>query len=54
MKETKVYTHIFINTTTHIKMCKLSQICKQVITRFLSSGYWDVFPLLVPSCCDKS
>jgi hypothetical protein len=33
---------------------KLLQICKQVVTRLLSSRYQDVFALLVPSCCDKS
>jgi hypothetical protein len=32
----------------------LLQICKQVVTRLLSSRYQDVFALLVPSCCDKS
>ena len=31
------------------------QVCEQVATRLLSSGYEDVFALLVPcSCCDKS
>ena len=29
-------------------------ICKQVVTRLLSSWYQDVFALLVPSCCVKS
>jgi hypothetical protein len=29
------------------------QICKQVVTRLLSSRYQDVFALFVPSCCDK-
>jgi hypothetical protein len=38
----------------HVKTHKLLQICKQVVTRFLSSRYQDVFALLVPSCCDKS
>jgi hypothetical protein len=38
----------------HIKTCKLFQICKQVVTRLLSSRYQDVFALLVLSCCDKS
>ena len=42
------------NLYTHIKTCKLLQICKQVVTRLLSSRYQDVFALLVPSCCDKS
>ena len=40
--------------TTHVKTRKLLQICKQVVTRLLSSRYQDVFALLVPSCCDKS
>ena len=40
--------------STHVRMCKLLQICKQVVTRLLSSRYQDVFALLVPSCCDKS
>jgi hypothetical protein len=35
-------------------MRKLLQICKQFVTRLLSSRYQDVFALLVPSCCDKS
>ena len=30
------------------------QICKQVVTRLLSSRYQDMFPLFVLSCCDKS
>jgi hypothetical protein len=29
-------------------------LCKQVVTRLLSSRYQDVFALLVPSCCNKS
>jgi hypothetical protein len=39
---------------TRIKTGKLLQMCKQVVTRLLSSRYQDVFALLVPSCCDKS
>ena len=39
---------------THVKIRKLLQICRQVVTRLLSSRYQDVFTLLVPSCCDKS
>jgi hypothetical protein len=39
---------------THVKMRALLQICKQVVTRLLSSRYQDVFALFVPSCCDKS
>ena len=46
--------HIRIHTYTHIKTRKLLQICKQVVTRLLSSRYQDVSTLLVPSCCDKS
>ena len=38
----------------HVKTHKLLKICKQVVTRLLSSRYQDVFVLLVPSCCDKS
>ena len=38
---------------THTKTRKLIQICKQVVTRLLSTRYQDVFALLVPSCCDK-
>jgi hypothetical protein len=57
-----VRTQLVDNTTmcehnyvyTHIKSRKLLQICKQVVTRLLSSRYQDVFALLVPSCCDKS
>ena len=30
------------------------QICKQVVTRLLSSRYKNVFALLVRNCCDKS
>ena len=30
------------------------KICKEAVTRLLSSRYQDVFALLVPSCCDKS
>ncbi len=37
-----------------VKKRKLSEICKQVVTRLLSSRYQDVFALFVPSCCDKS
>ena len=37
-----------------IKTHKLLQICKQVVTRLLSSRSQDVFALLVPSCCDES
>jgi hypothetical protein len=36
------------------KISKLLQICKQVVTRLLSSRYRVLFALLVPSCCDKS
>jgi hypothetical protein len=43
-----------MTTYTHIKTWKLLQICKQVVTRLLSSRYQDVFALLVLSCCDKS
>jgi hypothetical protein len=43
-----------MTTYTHIKTCKLLQICKQVVTRLLSSRYQDVFALLVLSCCDRS
>ena len=32
----------------------LIKICKQIVTRLLSSRYQDVFALLVPSWCDKS
>jgi hypothetical protein len=39
---------------THVNTRKLLQICKQVVTRLLSSRYQDLFALLVPSCCDKS
>ena len=39
---------------THVTTRKLLQICKQVVTKLLSSRYQDVFALLVPSCCDKS
>ena len=42
------------NFTTHVKLHKLFQICKQVVTKLLSSRYQDVFALLVLSCCDKS
>ena len=31
----------------------LLRICKQILTKSLSSPYQDVFALLVPSCCDK-
>jgi hypothetical protein len=41
------------NRNTHAKTRKLIQICKQVVTRLLSTRYQDVFALLVPSCCDK-
>jgi hypothetical protein len=40
--------------TNNWKSHKLLQICKQVVTRLLSSRYQDVFALLVSSCCDKS
>jgi hypothetical protein len=42
------------NSSTHGKPRKLLQICKQVVTKLLTSRYLDVFALLVPSCCDKS
>jgi hypothetical protein len=38
----------------HVKTRMLLQICKQIVTRLLSSRYQDVFALLVPSCWDKS
>ena len=51
----KRYCHLrMADLYTHVKTLKLSQICKQVVARLLSSRYQDVFALLVPSCCDKS
>ena len=39
----------------HVKTRKLLQICKQVVTRLLSSRYQDVFTLRTAcsQCCDK-
>ena len=39
---------------THVNTRKLLQICKQVVTRLLSSRYQDLFARLVSSCCGKS
>ena len=38
---------------THIKMHKLLQVCKQVVTNLFTSCRQVVFALLVPSCCNK-
>ncbi len=35
-------------------MLVIVTVCKQIVTRLLSSRYQDVFALFVPSCCDKS
>jgi hypothetical protein len=41
-------------STSHVaSRSPLVQVCKQVVTRLLSSRYQDLFALLVPSCCDK-
>jgi hypothetical protein len=37
----------------HIKMHKLLQVCKQVVTNLFTSCRQVVFALLVPSCCNK-
>jgi hypothetical protein len=41
------------NLPTLVKMHKLLQVCKQVVTNLFTSCQQVVFALLVPSCCDK-
>jgi hypothetical protein len=48
-----VRTHAVDKLLEQVKVHKLLQVCKQVVTIMFTSCRQVVFALLVPSCCNK-